>query len=49
MIHAQATGEKIDDKPCKTICEKDLRVYKNKDDIVSSAMRVIHTDMHFEK
>ena len=50
MIHAQARGEKIDDdKPYKTVCEKDLRGYKNKDDIVSSAIRVIRKDIHLEK
>ena len=49
MIHAQARGKKIDDKPYKTVCKKDLRGYKNKDDIVSSAIRVIRKDIHLEK
>ena len=49
VIHAQARGEKIDDKPYKSVCEKDLRGYKNKDDIVSSAIRVNHKDIHLEK
>ena len=40
MIHAQARGEKVDDKPHNTVCKKDLRGYKNKDEIVSSAIHV---------
>ena len=40
MIHAQARGEKVDDKPYNTVCKKDLRGYKNKDEIVSSAIHV---------
>ena len=46
MIHAQARGEKIDDKPYKTVCEKDLSSYNNKDDIVSSAIRVNSKDIY---
>ena len=46
MIHAQARGEKIDDKPYKTVCEKDLSSYNNKDDIVSSAIRVNRKDIY---
>ena len=44
MIHAQARGEKVDDKPYSTVCEKDLRGYKNKDEIVSSAIHVNHIE-----
>ena len=49
MIHVQAEGEKTDDKPYTTLCEKELRRYKNKDDIVSSAIRVSRKDIHIEK
>ena len=52
MIHAQARGESVDkvkEEPFKTVREKDIQGYTNRDSIVSSAIRTRRKDLYLEK
>ena len=52
MIHAQARGESLDKKSkdlYRTVREKDIQGYTDKDSIDSSAIRPRRKDLHLER